>query len=385
MQLSILQENFAHALSIVNRAVNAKGTLPVLANVLLRAEDGKFTVSAANLEIGIIHTAAAQIKKEGGITIPARQLIDYVNALPPDRIDLELNAKTQTLHLKCARHDANIKGVDWNEFPIIPTFEKQDHALIEPDILKGVIARARISAAQDDSRPVLKNILATFKGQNATLVTADGFRLTVTCAHLERGFNQAKGKNPAAALIPDSALKELSALLGKMEEPVAIAFSQTGAQVMFDLGDTLFVANLAEGNFPDFNQIVPKSHSTRVICNVHELTQSVKAAMVFARDANSIIRLKFHEQMGGICSIFGQSAETGDAAAILDAQRDGDELEIAFNGKFMLDALGVINSPQVAFELTEAAAPGVVKPVGSDDFVHVLMPMHIKTMNAPIS
>src|SRR6478735_757963 len=143
MKVSVSQDNLARGIAIVSRAVATRSTLPVLGNILLATEGGRLKLAATNLEIGITHWTGAQVQTEGAITVPARQLADYVNALPPDRVDMELNPKTQTLHLKCARYDANIKGVDASEFPIIPTIgDNTNKILIEPDILKELITQA---------------------------------------------------------------------------------------------------------------------------------------------------------------------------------------------------------------------------------------------------
>jgi DNA polymerase-3 subunit beta len=382
MKVSILQENLAQAISIVSRAVAARSTLPILGNILLTAEKDTFKLSATNLEIGIIRTAAAKVDQSGAITVPAKQFADYVSALPPDRVDLHLNAKTQTLHLKCANYKANIKGVDASEFPVIPTFEKKDLALIQPDDLRELIARALVSVAQDESRPVLKAVNAIFKPKSVDFVSADGFRLTMACAPLERELPELM-----EALIPGAALQEVSRLAAKTDEPIAIAFSKNATQVMFEMGDTLLVANLVEGKFPDFNAILPKSFNTRAVCNTGELEKSVRAALVFARDASYIVRLRLEAKNGNSAphiQIVGQSDATGDAETSIETEMDGDGMEIGFNGKFLLDALAVANSPQIALELTDSASGSILKPVGSDTYQYLVMPMHITEMRKPI-
>lgn len=375
MKVSVLQENLARGIAIVNRAVATRSTLPVLGNILLATEGGRLKLAATNLEIGITHWAGAQVQTEGAITVPARQLADYVNALPPDRVDMELNVKTQTLHLKCARYDANIKGVDASEFPIIPTIGDNNKILVEPDVLKELISQATFSAAQDDSRPVLTGILAKFDKDAVTFASADGFRLSVRSAVLGT-----KLAAPVSVIIPAKALQDVARVIGDQEAPVEIAITDNRSQVLFHLDNTDIVSQLIDGNFPDFNQIVPKTYSTRTIMNTNELQNAVKAASVFAREASNIVRLNIssgNDMGGGKVIIAAQSAETGDNVGEIDATVDGDPIEIAFNARFLSDVLGVLNSPQVALETVSAAAPGVVKPVGRDDFTHVIMPMHI--------
>lgn len=375
MKVSVLQENLARGISIVSRAVATRSTLPVLGNILLATEGGRLKLAATNLEIGITHFTGAQVHSEGAITVPARQLADYVNALPPDRVEMELNPKTQTLHLKCARYDANIKGVDASEFPIIPTIGDNNKILVEPDTLKELIQQATFSAAQDDSRPVLTGILSKFDKDIVTFASADGFRLSVRSAVLGTKLSA-----PVSVIIPAKALQDVARVIGDQEAPVEIAITENRSQVLFHLENTDIVSQLIDGNFPDFNQIVPKSYATRTIMNTSELQNAVKAASVFAREASNIVRLNIssgNDMGGGKVVIAAQSAETGDNVGEIDATVDGDPIEIAFNARFLADVLGVLNSPQVALETSTAASPGVVKPVGREDFTHVIMPMHI--------
>ncbi|MBI4674865.1 MAG: DNA polymerase III subunit beta [Chloroflexi bacterium] len=383
MKVSVPQVELARGIAVVSRAVAARSTLPVLGHILLAAEGGRLKLAATNLEIGITHWSAAQVQSEGAITVPARQLADYVNALPPDTVQMELNPKTQTLHLKCARYDANIKGVDASEFPIIPTIgDNINKILIEPDTLKELITQAVFSAAQDDSRPVLTGVLAKFDKDAVTFASADGFRLSVHSAVLG-----SKLSAPVSVIIPAKALADVARIMGDQDAPVEIAITETRSQVLFHLANTDLVSQLIDGNFPDFNQIVPKSYTTRTVMNTNELQNAVKAASVFARESSNTVRLNISSgndasavsagMGGGRVVITAQSAETGDNVGEIDATVEGDPIEIAFNARFLADVLGVLNAPQVALETSGAASPGVVKPVGRDDFTHVIMPMHI--------
>jgi DNA polymerase-3 subunit beta len=386
MKVSCLQENLAKGLSIVGHAVAARSTLPVLGNILIATDNGRLKLAATNLEIGITHWIGAKVETEGAITVPARQLTDYVNSLPPDRIDIELNARTQTLHLKCARYDANIKGVDASEFPIIPTVGDETKIIVEPDVLREMIEQAAFSAATDDSRPVLTGIFAKFdksadpaKGNSMTFAAADGFRLSVRNAALSSTLDA-----PITIIIPARALIEVSRITGDQEEPIQIAVTENRSQVMFHLANTDVVSQLLDGNFPDYNQILPKGFTTRTVVNTSDLQSAVRAAAVFARDASNIVRLNIqpvpgpsNEMGAGKVVVAATSAETGDNVGEIDAQVSGDPVEIAFNARFLGDVLNVLHTPQVQIETNSPASPGVIKPVGRDDFTHVIMPMHI--------
>lgn len=394
MKVSCLQENLAKGLAIVGRAVAARSTLPVLGNILIATDNGRLKLAATNLEIGITHWIGAKVETEGAITVPARQLTDYVNSLPPDRIDIELNTRTQTLHMKCARFDANIKGVEASEFPVIPTVGDETKISVEPDVLREMIEQAAFSAATDDSRPVLTGILAKFdksadpaKGNSLTFAAADGFRLSVRNAILGSTLEA-----PLTVIIPARALIEVSRITGDQEEPIQIAVTENRSQIMFHLATTDVVSQLLDGNFPDYNQILPKAFTTRTVVNTSDLQSAVRAAAVFARDASNIVRLNIQPVASagsemppeaavgsgaGKVVVAATSAETGDNVGEIDAQVNGDPVEIAFNARFLGDVLNVLHAPQVLLETNSPASPGVFKPVGRDDFTHVIMPMHI--------
>jgi DNA polymerase-3 subunit beta len=375
MKVSCLQENLAKGLSIVGRAVATRSTLPVLANILMATDNGRLKLAATNLEIGITHWLDAKVESDGAITVPARQLTDYVNSLPPDRIDVELNSRTQTLHLKCARYDANIKGVDASEFPIIPTIGEDKKITIEPDVLREMIEQVTFAAASDDSRPVLTGVFAKFDQNSVIFAAADGFRLSVRNAVLTSTLD-----SPVSIIVPARVLSEVSRVIGDQEEPVEISVTENRSQILFHLANTDIVSQLIDGNFPDYNQIVPKSRATRTVMNTGDLQSAVRAASVFARESSNIVRLNIaptNEMGGGKVVVAATSAETGDNVGEIDAQVEGDAIEIAFNARFLGDVLNVLHAPQVALETVTASSPGVLKPVGREDFTHVIMPMHI--------
>ena len=385
MQAKISQENFARALSIVKPASAAKSTLPVLSNVLLTANgDGKLKLTATNLEIVIITTMPAQIQVQGAVTLPTKALSDYLNALPPDTLEFKLNPKTQTLALKCARFDANIKGMEADEFPLceIPKSDA-DGAVVfsmDPQEFREVAAQVCFSAAHDDTRPALLGVCLSIakNGKRATFASADGFRLSVRTAPIQSDL-KFKKEGEFKIVIPAVALQRAAGLVGDQEEPVEIRVNPQRSQIAFLLTTTTLLANLIEGNFPDFEAITPKSHSTRAVINVHELTNAVKAANVFARDASFSVRLKIDAASAmsdGQLQISARSAETGDSSSLLDATVEGKGIETAFNARFLIEFLNVLNEPQIALETDSSASPGVFKPVGRDDYQHIIMPIH---------
>lgn len=376
MKVSCLQENLAKGLGTVSRAVASRSTtLPVLSNVLLSTDNSRLKLSATNLEIGINTWIGAKVEQDGAITVPARTFADLVNTLPPEHIDMELSVRTQTLHLRCGRSEANIKGIDAQEFPLIPTPESAGQILIEPETLAKMIHQVAFAAATDESRPMLTGVLTRFDQDQLTMAAADGFRLSVRSSAITTRVVEA-----VQILIPAKALTELARVFGDQEDPVQITITPNRNQILFRLTNTDLVAQLIDLQFPDYEQIIPRRHNTRSVVNAAELLKAGRAANIFAREAANTARLHIvpgGELTPGHISIFARSDETGDNVGEIDAAVEGDEIEIAFNVRYLLDVLSVVDTPQVALEMTTPSSPGVIKLVGDDDFIHVIMPMHI--------
>ena len=384
MRVSCLQENLAKGLSVVGRAVATRSTLPVLANVMLSTDNGRLKLSATDLEIGINCWIGAKVEEDGATTVPARLFIDLVNSLPPERIDMELIVRTQTLNLKCARYEANIKGIDAQEFPLIPSVgstelttgeEGEGRITLEPAAFRRMIEQVVLAAATDESRPILTGVLAKFEENQLTLAAADGFRLSVRTAELPAEIE------PTSVIIPGRALAEL-ARISTDEEAIVLVITPARNQVLFHMPNVDLVSQLIEGNFPDYHQIIPKSYSTRTVVNTNSFLRACKTANIFARDAANIVRVQIApggELAPGHMTIAATSAELGDNVGEIDAQVEGDESEIAFNVKYLIDVLSVMDAAQVALETTTSSSPGVIKPIGDVDFVHVIMPMHVRS------
>jgi DNA polymerase-3 subunit beta len=375
MKVSCLQENLAKGLGIVGRAVSPRSTLPVLGNVLLTTDNGRLKLSATNLEIGVNCWIGAKVEEEGAITVPARTFIDLVNALPPERVDMELVARTQTLNLRAGRSEANVKGIDAQEFPIVPVPEGEGGISIEADLLRTAIGQVAFAAAADESRPILTGVLAKFEGAQLTLAAADGFRLSVRVIELPHAV-----PDPFSVIVPSRALVELGRISSEQEDPIAVTITPTRNQVIFQLTDIVLVSQLIDGNFPDYRQIIPKDRTTHTVVDTAAFLKACKTALIFAREAAHIARLHIKpasELAPGQMIVAATSAETGDDVSELDASIEGNEVEVAFNVRYLIDVLSVVGTPQVALGTTTSSSPGVLRPVGDADFTHVIMPMHL--------
>ncbi len=378
MRVSCLQENLAKGLSTVARAVATRSTLPVLGNILLETDHSRLKLAATNLEIGINCWIGAKVEEEGATTVPARLLTDFVNSLPPERIDMELVVRTQTLHLRCLRYEANIKGIDASEFPLIPTADRLDtgwRIRIAPDLIRQMITQVIIAAATDETRPILTGVLVRFENDQLTLAAADGFRLSVRTARLEESVPA-----PISVIVPARALAELARISADEQNPIELIITESRNQALCHLSNVDLVSQLIEGNFPDYRQIIPKGHATRTVVDTRAFLNAAKIASFFARDAANIVRLKMEpggDLTPGQLTVAATSAEVGDNVSQMEANIEGQELEIAFNAKYLMEVLNVVDAPQVTLETNTSSSPGVIKPVGSQDFTHVIMPMHI--------
>lgn len=375
MRLSLLQENLARGLNTVSRAVSPRSTLPVLANVLVATEDGRLRLSATNLELGITTWIGAKIEDEGSTTVPARTFSDLVNTLPADRVEMELTVRTQTLNVRAGTFNNNIKCIDAQEFPPMPPADLDGGFELNMDDLREMISQVTFAASSDDARPVLTGVLVEIEGGVMTMAAADGFRLSVRTAQLSDGPSE-----PVKAIVPARALAELARIASDEVETVQMILPGDRSQVIFRGRDLELVSQLIDGAFPDYKGIIPSSHNSRTVLSTAGFLKACKAADIFAREAAHSARLTIKPGNGaepGSVEVSATAAETGSNEVMVDANIDGEPIEIAFNVRFLVDVLSVIEVPNVALETSGPAAPGVIKPVGKEDFLHVVMPMHL--------
>jgi DNA polymerase-3 subunit beta len=376
MKLSCLQENLNWGLGVVGRAVAARTTLPITNNVLLATESSRLKLAATNLEMAISCWIGAKVEEEGSITVPARLLSDFVGSLPPEKVNISLSPQTKTLGMKCARFEARISGVDAKDFPPIPKVEGGITTKVEVEALRQGISQVVFAAATEESRPVLTGVDAKFEGSKVTLAAADGFRLAVYTMPLAEAVSKT-----TEVIIPARTLAELNRLIAEQEEPVEIMVNPDKGQALFKLKNIELVSQLIQGTFPNYAQLIPQSCTTKATIGVAEFLRATKTASIFARDGSGIIRLVVTpgaEMAPGKVVVSARSEEVGDDVGEIDAVVEGEESKIAFNGKYLTDVLGVLHETQVALETTSPSSPGVIRPVGSENYLHVVMPMFVQ-------
>jgi DNA polymerase-3 subunit beta len=375
MKVSVLQENLAHGLSIVARAVSPRSTLPVLGNILVATDEGRLRLSATNLELGITCWIGAKIEAEGSTTVPARTFTDLVSTLPPDQVNMDLNVRTQTMNVRCGTSNTDLKCIDAQEFPPMPTPDLDDGVEINVADLKEMIQQVVFAASTDEARPILTGVLLTVEDNEIVFAAADGFRLSVRKAELS-----SPASRPIQAVIPARALSELARISTDGKEMVTMVLPPQSGRVIFRTQEAELASQLIEGTFPDYEQIIPQGHQTRTVLSSEAFLKACKQAEIFAREGSLIARVSITpggDLQPGTVEISGQSEETGSNQTIVDASIEGPPILIAFNVRFLREVLDVVNTPNVALETSTDTSPGVIRPVGEKDFLHVIMPMHL--------
>jgi len=381
MKISCLQENLSRGLAVVGRAVASRATLPVTQNVLLSVDQSMLKMSATNLEIAMTTWVGAMIEKEGSITVPARLLTEFVNSLPNDKIDLELDQGSGLLQISSGSSNAHINITEASEFPPIPTVDDGVAAEVDPLVLKSAITRVAFAAATEESRPVLTGVEMKLEDSNFTMAAADGFRLAVHHGALLKSVSE-----PMSMIVPARTMTEVNRLIGEREEPVEILMTPAKGQVMFRVrgGDTVeIVSQLLQGTFPNYEQLIPQSYTTRAVMDLPTVLRAARTASIFARDGSNIIRMHLMPAAADTeppkVEISAKSEEVGDNQDLVDLDEiEGEEGKIAFNSRYLLDVLAVLEKGKVALETTTSSSPGVFKPTDSDDYIHVVMPMFVQ-------
>lgn len=367
MKLSVMQENLARGLSVVSRAVSNR-SLPVLTNVLLKTEDGGLKLTATNLEIGITYWVPGKIEVDGATSVPARLLTDLVNSLPgSEPIMLELG-EGETLHIRAGRFESNIKGIPAEDFPTVQTAGERPITRVAQKILRQALDETAFAAASDEARPILTGVLARFEGDQLTLAAADNYRIAVKTITVLDPVEE------TSVVIPARALHELARILSDTDEPVSIVLAHSRNQLLFHIDGVDLVTRLIDGQYPNYQSVLPASHATRAVLDREELLRAVRPAALIAHESANIVKLGVGLDGDGAITV-SANAEVGDHVGRVEAAIEGDGTTIAFNARFLADVLTNVDAEQFALELNGPLSPGVFKPIGDDRYVHVVMPL----------
>lgn len=366
MNVSILQENLLKTLTRAGRIVSPKAQLPIMQNVLLSADESRFSVTATSLELTEVAVAPAKVEKAGGICVSSRLLTDLVVSLPQETVHLV--AKEGSLHVRCGGVNATIPGVPAAEFPPISPVTKKAGMKLEKQTLLAALSGVLFAAATDEGRPLLTGIKLVKKDSGVSVAATDGYRLSLK--HLALGT-----QGDLDIVVPARALSELSKVSSEEKDVESVTMVQSGdGQLVFIVGDTEIHTRAIAGEYPDIEKIIPKTHNTRVLVDATALLRAVKSAAVFARDNANILRFHIENQS---MVVSANTPQVGENHVEVDAKIDGEGGDIAFNSRFLMEFLNGFVGDEVLFEMTGSLNPGVFKIPKDETYLHIIMPVRV--------
>jgi DNA polymerase-3 subunit beta len=360
MKLTIQQESLSKALNIVSRVASARTTLPILNNILLRAENNQLQLTATNLEIFIIHTINCQVKKDGVLTIPANLLTEFISNLPKTNIDIE--SVDNKMKIKAGNYNSTINTTPNDDFPNIPNNKPKIKFEIDNEILKNATAQTIIAASSDTTRPILTGVyLHSFEG-NLYLTATDGYRLAERkIMPIDKDIN---------IIIPTTTINEVVRVVSDEINKIEIYIDDE--QINFIIGSIKITSRLIDGNYINYRQLIPAKTENSALIDRTELTQSVKIAELFARESAESIIIKTNSKNQTL-SINSIASELGENNSEIDSQITGDGA-ITLNAKYLLAALNAIDGKKVNFNFSGKLAPALVMGE-ADNYKHIIMPV----------
>jgi DNA polymerase III subunit beta len=373
MKISCTQENLSQGLSIVAHIAGKNSNLPILSNILVKAEDKLLTLSATNLEIGITTQIRGKVEEDSTLTVDSKLFNDYISLLPKERIDLEIDG--EELKIECEKQKTKIKTQPATEFPVIPLLDKNKAYTVSVKDFKDAISQVVFAVSNSEARPEISGVFMGFKDQDLILAATDSYRLA------ERKIKLAEKVEEAIdIIIPVKTLQEVSRVLGLFKENVEIEDVDvveiyiTDSQVMFSYNGVDLVSRLVEGKYPDYTQIIPGDFKTKVTVNISKLVKAVKSSSLFTKTGVFDIKLEFDSEKNNIL-ITSSSAQTGENISDIEANVSGDKNSTVLNYRYLLDGLQNINSENVVIEMSDGNNPCLLKPENSTDYVYIIMPI----------
>ena len=361
MKLTVTQENLTRALATVGRVASSKTSLPVLNNILLRTEKNRLLLAATNLDIAITETIGAKVSREGAITLPARLLVDYISNLPKGNVELELEANK--LSISADHYHSTMNGVSAEEFPALPDINVQTELVIPSADMKKAIQQTILTASHDETRPVLTGVSMQTSSGYIYLAATDGYRLS------EKRL--AASEDELSIIVPAGAFQDLVRVLPDDCEEVSILIDTQ--QLRFRMNDIEITSRLIEGKYPDYRQLIPKETEVDFVTARDDLSRIAKVASLFARESGGSVTIKADAAKQTV-SIYSLASQLGENTSEIDTNPTSDG-QVTLNSRYLIEALGVIDQDEVSFGFSGKLAPCVIRPTGSDDYQHIIMPL----------
>jgi len=361
MKLQVTQENLNRALNSVARVANSRGTLPILANVLIKTSNNRLSLSATNLDIAITHYIGAKVGEEGSITVPARLMQDFVSSLPEGVIELDL--QETKLHVTTEQYQSVVNGIVADDFPVMPAINSGNKWKVPAVSLKKALQQVVFAASNDETRPVLTGVLLqTFEGE-LRMAATDSYRL----AEKKLGAN----KQEVQLLVPASALHDLLRVLGDGDGDVQVTHDDQ--QILFQVNDVELVTRLLEGKYPDYRKLIPESFATEAVLKRADLVNVTKVSSLFARESAGSVTIELDEKSQQL-SIRSVASQLGENTASAAAKITGTG-SITLNSRYLLDALNALSGDEVSFGFNGKLEPTRLLDPTTKDYQHIIMPL----------
>lgn len=361
MKLQVTQENLNRALNAVARVANSRGTLPILANVLIKTSSNRLSISATNLDIAITHYIGAKVSEEGSITVPARLMQDFVSSLPNDVIELDL--QETKLHVSTQQYNSVVNGIVADDFPVMPAIKEGTTWNISGSVFKKGLQQVVFAASNDETRPVLTGVLLKTQKGNLYMAATDSYRLAEK--------NLGKNTQEIQLLIPASAMQDLLRVLGDKEEDIQITHDEQ--QVLFTVGDVELVTRLVDGKYPDYHKLIPEKFETSATLKRSDLVNVTKVSSLFARESAGSVTIELDESTKKL-SIRSVASQLGENTATAEATISGSG-SITLNSRYLLDALGVFSGDEITFGFNGKLEPTLLTDPKNKDYKHIIMPL----------
>lgn len=369
MKFTCLQENLSKGLGTVTRAIPTKSLLPILSNVLISAENGQIKLCATNTETTIITHIGASIQEEGAITVPARLIREFVSTLSPSTLEGEL--KGLVLHLSSVKTKSRFNGISADDYPNLPTFPADvEYLELDPKVFTQAVSAVAFAAATDEARPMFTGIYLNYSEGTLTVASSDGYRLS------EKILNLKSKVEPFTAIIPAKTLLEISKIFSTSDEPVKFLLIKEDNMVIFEAEDTLVASNILNGEYPNYKKIIPEEHVLTAEFDSSDLAEAVKLTNIFSTEDSRAVKLKFNPN--GFIYIASSDEQTGEHESQVPAEIEGEEMEIAFNSKYLLDLLNNVKSERISFKAKGNNTPCLFIPLDQKNFLHVIAPMQLQ-------
>lgn len=361
MKLQVTQENLSKALNTVARVANTRGTLPILANVLLKTTNNRLSIAATNLDIAITQYSGAKVTKDGSITIPARLMQDFISSLPPSVISLELD--DNKLHITTDQYQSVVNGVAAEDFPVMPAIEGGTELTIPGPELKRALQQVVFAASGDEARPVLTAVyIHSFEG-SLHMAATDSYRLA--------SKDVSKTKEAVELLVPVSAMQDVLRIVNDFNDLVSVTYNDQ--QVLFKAGEVELVARLIEGKYPDYQKLVPKKFTNTARVKRADLVNITKVSSLFARESAGSIKITTDEDKGTL-SIRSIASQVGENTASAGGKITGSG-EVTINSRYLLDALNAFHSEEINFSFNGKLDAVVLSDPSEKDYTHLIMPL----------